>query len=113
MSDSPFAVEMQDITIRFPGVLANDHVNFALKRGEIHALLGENGAGKSTLMNVLSGLYKPTAGIIKVDDQVVQFHSPRDAISKGIGRFTSISCWCQPRPSPRMFCWGSLQRPAS
>ncbi len=85
MSDSPFAVEMQDIVIRFPGVLANDHVNFALKRGEIHALLGENGAGKSTLMNVLSGLYKPTSGVIKVDGQRVHFNSPRDAISKGIG----------------------------
>lgn len=85
MSDSPYAVEMVDIVIRFPGVLANDHVNFTLKKGEIHALLGENGAGKSTLMNVLSGLYKPNAGVIKVDGQVVSFNSPRDAISKGIG----------------------------
>ena len=85
MSDSPYAVEMLDIVIRFPGVLANDHVNFTLKKGEIHALLGENGAGKSTLMNVLSGLYKPNAGVIKVDGQVVSFNSPRDAISKGIG----------------------------
>jgi simple sugar transport system ATP-binding protein len=64
MSDSPYAVEMSDIVIRFPGVLANDRVNFTLRKGEIHALLGENGAGKSTLMNVLSGLYKPNAGVI-------------------------------------------------
>ena len=55
MTEAPFAVEMKDIVIRFPGVLANDHVNFTLKPGEIHALLGENGAGKSTLMNALAG----------------------------------------------------------
>jgi ABC-type uncharacterized transport system ATPase subunit len=85
MSDPPFAVEMHDIAIRFPGVLANDHVNFTLKQGEIHALLGENGAGKSTLMNVLSGLYKPNSGVIKVNGQTVSFNSPRDAIAKGIG----------------------------
>jgi general nucleoside transport system ATP-binding protein len=79
------AVEMQDIVIRFPGVLANDHVNFSVKEGEIHALLGENGAGKSTLMNALSGLYKPVSGIIKVHGEEVNFNSPRDAISAGIG----------------------------
>ncbi|MCL4867705.1 MAG: ABC transporter ATP-binding protein [Anaerolineae bacterium] len=82
---SEYAVEMCDIVIRFPGVLANDHVNFTLKPGEIHALLGENGAGKSTLMNVLAGLYQPTSGQIKINDQVVQFHSPKDAIAQGIG----------------------------
>jgi len=81
----PLAVEMHDIVIRFPGVLANDHVNLTLKRGEIHALLGENGAGKSTLMNSLAGLYKPVSGVIKVNGEVVNFNSPRDAISKGIG----------------------------
>ena len=85
MSDLPYAVEMSDIVIRFPGVLANDRVNFTLKPGEIHALLGENGAGKSTLMNALSGLYKPNEGTIKVDGKVVSFNSPRDAIAKGIG----------------------------
>lgn len=85
MSDSPYAVEMYDIVIRFPGVLANDHVNFTLKRGEIHALLGENGAGKSTLMNVLSGLYRPNSGVIKVNGEIVNFNSPRDAIARGIG----------------------------
>ena len=82
---SPYAVEMQDIVIRFPGVLANDHVNLTLKRGEIHALLGENGAGKSTLMNALAGLYKPVSGTIKVHGEQVNFGSPKDAISKGIG----------------------------
>jgi simple sugar transport system ATP-binding protein len=76
---------MSDIVIRFPGVLANDHVNLTLKQGEIHALLGENGAGKSTLMNVLSGLYKQTSGTIKIYGEEVDFSSPRDAIAKGIG----------------------------
>lgn len=81
----PHAVEMKDIVIRFPGVLANDHVNLTLKRGEIHALLGENGAGKSTLMNALAGLYKPVSGTIKVHGEQVSFGSPKDAIAKGIG----------------------------
>lgn len=85
MTETPYAVEMKDIVVRFPGVLANDHVNFTLKQGEIHALLGENGAGKSTLMNVLSGLYKPTAGTIKIFGETVHFNSPKDAIAKGIG----------------------------
>ena len=85
MSESPFAVEMNDVVIRFPGVLANDHVNFTLRQGEIHALLGENGAGKSTLMNALAGLYRPTSGTIKIKGETVNFSSPKDAIAKGIG----------------------------
>ena len=85
MTESPYAVEMNDIVVRFPGVLANDRVNLTLRQGEIHALLGENGAGKSTLMNVLSGLYQPTAGTIKVHGEQIQFGSPKDAIDKGIG----------------------------
>lgn len=85
MTESPFAVDMQDIVIRFPGVLANDHVNFTLGQGEIHALLGENGAGKSTLMNALAGLYKPASGTMKVYGEAVNFSSPKDAIAKGIG----------------------------
>jgi simple sugar transport system ATP-binding protein len=76
---------MKGIVKRFPGVLANDHVNFELNRGEIHALLGENGAGKSTLMNVLAGLYRQDAGIIEVKGKPVEFSSPRDAIQAGIG----------------------------
>ncbi|RME90802.1 MAG: ABC transporter ATP-binding protein [Anaerolineae bacterium] len=76
---------MRGIVKRFPGVLANDHVDFELRRGEIHALLGENGAGKSTLMNILSGLYRPDAGTIRVKGQAVSFSSPRDAIRAGIG----------------------------
>ncbi|MBT3315303.1 MAG: ABC transporter ATP-binding protein [Anaerolineae bacterium] len=84
-SPPPNAVEMKDIVIRFPGVLANDHVNLTLKHGEIHALLGENGAGKSTLMNALAGLYKPVSGVMKVHGEEVNFSSPKDAIAKGIG----------------------------
>jgi len=79
------AVEMRRIVKRFPGVLANDQIDFDLRPGEIHALLGENGAGKSTLMNVLAGLYRPDEGTIRVHGQAVDFHSPRDAIECGIG----------------------------
>jgi len=78
-------VEMRQIVKRFPGVRANDHTDFTLLRGEIHALLGENGAGKSTLMNVLAGLYKQEAGTILVNGWPVNFNSPRDAIKAGIG----------------------------
>ena len=81
----PLFVEMHGIVKRFPGVLANDHVDFDLQHGEIHALLGENGAGKSTLMNILAGLYQPESGTIKVKDKIVNFSSPRDAIQAGIG----------------------------
>jgi ABC-type uncharacterized transport system ATPase subunit len=79
------AVEMRGIVKRFPGVLANDRVDFDLHKGEIHALLGENGAGKSTLMNVLAGLYRQEEGVIRVHGQTVSFRSPRDAIGHGIG----------------------------
>ena len=84
-TSSNLVVEMKGIVKRFPGVLANDHVDFELRAGEIHALLGENGAGKSTLMNVLAGLYRQDAGIIKVKGRAVEFSSPRDAIQAGIG----------------------------
>ncbi len=88
MSQTPVpetVVEMRGITKRFPGVLANDKVDFDLRRGEIHALLGENGAGKSTLMSVLAGLYRQEAGTILVNGKPVSFSSPRDAIQAGIG----------------------------
>jgi len=78
-------VSMRGITKRFPGVLANDQVNFDLRKGEVHALLGENGAGKSTLMNVLAGLYRSDAGTIRVHQKLVEFGSPREAIEEGIG----------------------------
>ena len=78
------AVAMRGIVKRFPGVLANDHVDFDAAVGEVHALLGENGAGKSTLSNILTGLYRPDAGEIFVDGEPVQFHSPRDALDARI-----------------------------
>ncbi len=84
MSETP-ALEVRGITKRFPGVLANDHIDFTLRRGEIHALLGENGAGKTTLMNIIYGLYRPDEGEIYVNGQRVEIHSPSDAIRLGIG----------------------------
>ena len=79
------SMEMRGIVKRFPGVLANDHVNFEVKTGEIHALLGENGAGKSTLMKILYGLYQPDEGEILLNGRPIQIHSPSDSIRHGIG----------------------------
>ena len=76
---------MRGITKRFPGVLANDAVDFEAAPGEVHALLGENGAGKSTLSNILTGLYRPDEGEIRLYGRPVQFSSPSDAIEAGIG----------------------------
>ena len=88
MSDS-LALEVRNITKRFPGVLANDHVNFNLRKGEIHALLGENGAGKSTLMNIIYGLYTPDEGEFLMDGDEglhpVNIRTPHDAIRMGVG----------------------------
>ncbi len=78
-------LRMEDISKVFPGVIANDHVNFEVERGEVHALLGENGAGKTTLMNILTGLYHPDRGRIHLDGQEVSIPSPKAAIRHGIG----------------------------
>ncbi len=78
-------LELKNITKQFPGVLANDHINLTLEKGEIHALLGENGAGKTTLMNILYGLYQPDQGEIYTDGKPSSIHSPSDAIRSGIG----------------------------
>jgi ABC-type uncharacterized transport system ATPase subunit len=78
-------LELRGITKRFPGVLANDHIDLTLAKGEIHALLGENGAGKTTLMNILYGLYQPDEGEIFVKGKKLEVHSPTDAITAGIG----------------------------
>lgn len=84
-SQPEYVVRMKGIVKEFPGVLANNNVDFELIRGEIHALLGENGAGKSTLMNVLAGLYKQESGLIYVNNRPVEFSSPRESINAGIG----------------------------
>jgi simple sugar transport system ATP-binding protein len=78
-------LEMRDIYKTFPGVVANDHIDFVVERGEIHGLLGENGAGKSTLMKILYGLYHPDGGEIRIEGQTVDLDSPQDAIDLGIG----------------------------
>lgn len=80
-----YVIEMRHITKEFPGIIANDDITLQLKRGEIHALLGENGAGKSTLMSVLFGLYQPEKGEILKDGKVVKINSPNDATALGIG----------------------------
>lgn len=80
-----FVIEMRHITKEFPGIIANDDITLQLKRGEIHALLGENGAGKSTLMSVLFGLYQPEKGEILKNGQVVKISNPNDATALGIG----------------------------
>ena len=93
---------MRGITKRFPGVLANDAVDFEAAAGEVHALLGENGAGKSTLSNILTGLYRPDDGEIELYGEPVQFHSPRDAHRRRDRHgATSTSGSCRRSPSPR------------
>ena len=78
-------LSMENISKRFPGVLANDRVSFDVRSGEVHALLGENGAGKTTLMNILYGLYSPDEGEVRLSGEAVNFRSPKDAMNRGIG----------------------------
>jgi len=79
------AVELEGITKRFPGVVANKDIRFTVQRGTVHAIVGENGAGKSTLMKILYGVQRPDEGSIRVDGRLVDLHSPADAIAEGIG----------------------------
>lgn len=94
---SEYAIEMLHITKRFPGIIANDDITLQLRKGEIHALLGENGAGKSTLMSVLFGLYQPEEGEIYKDGVKVEIHDPNDANDLGIGmvhqHFKLVECF--------------------
>ena len=86
MEQAPeYVIEMLHITKIFPGIKANDDITLQLRKGEIHALLGENGAGKSTLMSVLFGLYQPEEGVIKKDGKVVKINNPNDATALHIG----------------------------
>ncbi|MDP7386895.1 MAG: ATP-binding cassette domain-containing protein, partial [Nitrospinota bacterium] len=78
-------VALRGIVKQFPGVLANDRIDFILERGEVHTLLGENGSGKSTLMNILAGIYQPDEGVIEIDGWPLALRSPRDAIAAGLG----------------------------
>ena len=95
--ENQYAIEMLNITKRFPGIVANDNITLQLRKGEIHALLGENGAGKSTLMSVLFGLYQPEEGIIKKDGVEVKVNDPNDANRLGIGmvhqHFKLVECF--------------------
>ena len=94
---SEYAIEMLNITKRFPGIVANDNITLQLKKGEIHALLGENGAGKSTLMSILFGLYQPDEGEIRKDGKKVEIKNPNDANDLGIGmvhqHFKLVECF--------------------
>lgn len=94
---SEYAIEMLNITKRFPGIIANDNITLQLKKGEIHALLGENGAGKSTLMSILFGLYQPEEGEIRKDGKKVDIKNPNDANALGIGmvhqHFKLVECF--------------------
>lgn len=96
-SGAPYVIEMRNITKEFPGIRANDNITLQLKRGEIHALLGENGAGKSTLMSILFGLYQPDQGEIYRNGEKVQINDPNDATALGIGmvhqHFKLVECF--------------------
>lgn len=97
MDVSEYVIEMLNITKEFPGIKANDDITLRLKKGEVHALLGENGAGKSTLMSVLFGLYQPESGTIKKDGTVVEIKNPNDATALHIGmvhqHFKLVECF--------------------
>lgn len=97
MGNNDYIIEMLNITKEFPGIKANDNVTLQLKKGEIHALLGENGAGKSTLMSILFGLYQPTSGTIKKNGKEVKINNPNDANALNIGmvhqHFKLVECF--------------------
>ena len=114
INQSDYIIEMRHITKVFPGIIANDDVTLTLRRGEIHALLGENGAGKSTLMSVLFGLYQPESGEILKNGEVVKINDPNDATALGIGMVhqhfklicspSSTTSFSAPRPRSSASC---------
>ena len=96
-----YIIEMCNITKEFPGIIANDDVTLQLKKGEIHALLGENGAGKSTLMSVLFGMYQPEKGVIRKNGQEVQIKDPQTTRTVWASAWCiSTSSWCT-----TSLCW--------
>ena len=101
-----YIIEMLGITKEFPGIIANDNITLRLKKGEIHALLGENGAGKSTLMSVLFGLYQPEKGIIKVRGREVKIKGLWTPMPLESVWCTSISSWYTILPCSRTLYWG-------
>ena len=106
---SLYAVEMHDISKLWPGVIANDHVNLTVRKGEIHALVGENGAGKTTLMNILYGLIRPDTGEILINGQPAHISGPRDAIHLGIGMVHQHFMLIPPLTVAEILCWAMSQ----
>ena len=104
-----FVIEMLHITKEFPGIKANDDITLQLRKGEVHALLGENGAGKSTLMSVLFGLYQPEAGKILKNGKEVAVRNPNDANALGISACWITSFWAW---SPISWAFCRRLRPA-
>ena len=98
-------LQLIGITKRFPGVVANEGIDFDLEQGEIHALLGENGAGKTTLMDILFGLLRSDEGEIRLRGQACHIRSPRTPWRSASAWCTSTLCWCPRSRWPRTSCW--------
>ena len=86
-------LEAHGLSKRFGPVVANDSVDLLLERHSVHAVLGQNGAGKTTLANMLSGLYRPDSGLMRLDGEMVEFRNPPDALARGVGWSTSMPGW--------------------
>ena len=113
MTDGAPALELRGISKRFGDLVANDGIDFDVRRGEVHALLGENGAGKTTVMRIAYGLTQADAGEILVDGQPRRIRSPRDAIDAGIGMVTQHFALVRPMTVAENLALGSLEGPAA